>query len=240
MKDLRIGASLAFQTREEFVAHRLREAILLGQLKPGDKLDQNEIAELFGVSRSPVREALRTLAAEGLVDVIPHRGAAVAELSVDELEEIFLIRSTLEGMAARLAALSMNDGEIAELEMILQEIDRISDLDSWLELNRRFHHTLYEAAGRPRLFSLVENLRNTTAPYVRQFISSAEHIETAQASHRRILKACAAADGARAETETKRHMEAVGEGVLEHMAPRSVAPTDDSVFSAFARTAVGS
>ena len=240
MRNLRIDASLAFQTREEFVAHRLREAILLGQLKPGDKLDQNEIAELLGVSRSPVREALRTLAAEGLVDVFPHRGAAVAELSVDELEEIFLIRRTLEGMAARLSALSMDASEIAELEMILEEIDQISDLDSWLELNRRFHHTLYEAAGRPRLFSLVENLRNTTAPYVRQFISSVEHIETAQASHRRILAACAAADGALAETETMRHMEAVCEGVLEHMAPRSVALPDGSALFALELTAVGS
>jgi DNA-binding GntR family transcriptional regulator len=122
VRNLRIDASLAFQTREEFVAHRLREAILVGQLKPGDRLDQNEIAELLGVSRSPVREALRTLAAEGLVDVFPHRGAAVAELSVDELEEIFLIRRTLEGMAARLSALSMDDNEIAELETILEEM----------------------------------------------------------------------------------------------------------------------
>ena len=227
MENLRIDTSYGFPTREEFVGHKLREAILLGQLKPGDRLDQNEIANLFGVSRSPVREAMRTLAAEGLVDVYPHRGAVVAELSAGELEEIFLIRRILEGMAARLATPSMNGDDIAELETILGEIDQTGDLDRWLELNRRFHHTLYQAAGRPRLFSIVENLRNTTAPYTRQFIASAEHIETAQVRHRTILKACADGDGMLAERETQKHMETVCKGVLEYMKSRATAPTDD-------------
>lgn len=227
VESLRVDTSSVFQTREEFVGQKLREAILLGQLKPGDRLEQNEIADMLGVSRSPVREAIRTLAAEGLVDVYPHRGAVVAELSVDELEEIFLIRSMLEGMAARLATLSMTADDIAELETILGDIDHTRDLDRWLELNRRFHHTLYQAAGRPRLFSLVENLRNTTAPYTRQFIASAEHIETAQEHHRTILNACADGDSMLAEEETQKHMEAVCEGVLEYIKSRATAPTDD-------------
>ena len=217
MGGLQIDSTPAFQTREEFAAHKLREAILLGHLKPGDKLDQNEIAELLGISRSPVRDALRTLAAEGLVEVIPHRGAAVAELSADEVEEIFLIRRILEGMAARLATQRIGPAQIAELQAVLDEIDQTSDLDGWLELNRRFHHTLYQAAGRPRLFSIVENLRNTTAPYVRLFIVTAEHIESAQESHRRIVRACAAGDAVAAERETQEHMGAVCEGVLEYM-----------------------
>ena len=141
MGGLQIDSTPVCQTREEFAAQKLREAILLGHLKPGDKLDQNEIAELLGISRSPVRDALRTLAAEGLVEVIPHRGAAVAELSADEVEEIFLIRRILEGMAARLATQRIGPAQIAELQAVLDEIDQTSDLDGWLELNRRFHHT---------------------------------------------------------------------------------------------------
>lgn len=216
MGGLQINSTPAFQTRDEFAAHRLREAILLGHLKPGDKLDQNEIAELLGISRSPVRDALRTLAAEGLVEIIPHRGAAVAELSTDELDEIFLLRRILEGMAARLAVQSIGLAQIAELQAIVDEIDQTTDLDRWLELNRRFHHTLYQAADRPRLFSIVENLRNTTAPYIRLFIATAEHIESAQESHRRILQACVAGDVLAAERETQKHIEAVGAGVLEY------------------------
>jgi DNA-binding GntR family transcriptional regulator len=226
---LQIDSTPAFQTREEFAAHKLREAILLGHLKPGEKLDQNEIAELLGISRSPVRDALRTLAAEGLVEVIPHRGAAVAELSADEVEEIFLIRRILEGMAARLATQRIGPVQIAELQAIVDEIDRTTDLDSWLELNRRFHHTLYQAAGRPRLFSIVENLRNTTAPYVRLFIVSAEHIESAQESHRRIVDACAARDAVAAERETQEHMGAVCEGVLEYMKSQLEAPEEEQL-----------
>ena len=103
MTDLGIGPGNAFQTRQKVVVSRLREAILRGSFAPGERLDQKEISERLKVSRSPVREALRTLAAEGLVEVIPHRGAVVAELSPDELEEIVAIRSVLEGMAARLA-----------------------------------------------------------------------------------------------------------------------------------------
>lgn len=227
---LGLNGTLAYQTLEQFVARKLREAILLGHLRPGDKLDQNEIAETLGVSRSPVRDALRTLSAEGLVEVYPHRGAVVAELSADELEEIFLIRRILEGIAARLAVQSLNADQIVELRQILDEIDRTNDLDSWLELNRRFHHTLYQAAGRPRLLSMVENLRNTTVPYVRQFIATSKHKETSQASHRRILKACEDRNGTLAEQETQMHMNDVCLGVLKHITKlQSVTPADSPV-----------
>lgn len=223
---LKIDTSLDFQTREEFVAQKLREAILLGQLKPGDRLDQNEIAIMFGVSRSPVREALRTLAAESVVDVYPHRGAVVAELSANELEEIFSIRSVLEGMAARLAALSITGDDVAGLETILEDLDQTDDLDRWLALNRRFHHSLYRTAGWLRLLSIVDNLRDTTAPYVRQFIASAGHIESAQVHHRILLKACADGDAMLAEKETQRRMEIVCRGVLKFMESRATEPAD--------------
>lgn len=214
MENLSLNATPTFQTREEFVTDRLREAILRGHLKPGQHLDQNEIAEALNVSRSPVRDALRTLAVEGLVEVYPHRGAVVAELSTDELEEIYFIRGVLEGMAARLAAPSMDDARIATLQTILEEMEATSDLDRWIELNHRFHHTIYQAANRPRLLSIIENLRNTSAPYIRQYIASSEHMEEAKISHRRIFEACVDRDEALAQRETEKHLKAVQQGVL--------------------------
>jgi len=210
----KIDATSALQTREEFVTEKLREAILRGHLKPGQRLDQNEIAEALHVSRSPVRDALRTLAVEGLVEVYPHRGAVVAEISPEELEEIYFIRGILEGMAAHLAAPKMDEDRIAVLRDICEKMDKTSDLDQWLELNRRFHHTIYQAAGRPRLLSIIENLRNTSAPYIRQFIATVDHRESARTNHREILEACIDRDGARARQITEEHLKAVCEGAL--------------------------
>lgn len=214
MNSLRIDSANVLQTRGGFVADKLREAILRGHLKPGEKLDQNEIAGLLNVSRSPVREALRTLAAEGLVEVVPHRGAVVAELSPAELEEIYFIRGILEGMAARLAAPKVDSERIAALQTILEELEQTTNLDRWLELNRRFHHTIYKVANRPRLLSIIKNLRDTSTPYIRQYIASSEHMDEAKISHRHIFEACANRDGVLAQQETEKHLKAVSEGVL--------------------------
>ena len=92
------------RTREEFAADRLREAIFRGELEPGERLDEHALAELWGISRTPVRSAIRILAAESLIELHPHRGAVVNELSPNELGEVYLVRGLLEGMAARLAS----------------------------------------------------------------------------------------------------------------------------------------
>lgn len=213
-----------FLTLEEYVAHRIREAILKGYFKPGERLDQTELAELLGVSRSPVRDALKRLAAEGLVTMHPHRGAVVAELSRDELEEIYLIRRVLEGLAARLAVAHMDSGRLDALRQLLERMDKTEDADEWIELNWRFHHTVYEAAGRPRLLEMIDNLRNTVAPYIRQYISTPEYRRQAQVAHWRIYRACLTQDPDLAERETVAHLQTVAEGVLtqwEEAAPQA-------------------
>lgn len=221
MAPLRLEAAPLFMTLEEYVASKLREAILKGYLKPGEKLDQNEIAELLGVSRSPVRDALRKLAAEGLVQIHPHRGAIVAELSLEELEEIYMLRRVLEGLAARLAVPHLAEERLAALGEILRAMDETEDVDVWIDLNYRFHHMIYEAAKRPRLLALIDNLRNIVAPYIRQYISSPGYRQSAQTSHRRILEACLRRDPVAAQRETEEHLQAVVDGVL--ITSRSVA-----------------
>jgi DNA-binding GntR family transcriptional regulator len=205
------------RTREEFVADRLRQAILRGDLEPGQRLDEKALAEVWGVSRTPVRSAIRILAAESLVELHPHRGAVVSELSRDELEEVYLIRGILEGMAARLAAPKIDEERIAVLQAILVEMENTPDPDEWMALNNRFHHTIYQAANRPRMLSIIEYVRNIATPYIRQFIDAPEHMESSLRDHRRILDACASADGERAETEIRKHLQEVCEENLEYV-----------------------
>lgn len=214
MDGLQLDPNKELPTRASFVANKIREFIQLGYLEPGRKLDQTEIAALLNVSRSPVREAIRTLAAEGLIEVFPHRGAVVAQLSLDELEEIFLMRAALEGLAARLGVAHIDDERIARLQNVLEKLNSASDYDEWLELNRAFHHTIYRAANKPRLFSLIQQLRNTATPYIRQYITSTEHLEAAREGHRQIFEACLKRDPHLAQTATQEHLEAVGESAL--------------------------
>ncbi len=210
---------------------RLRDAILRGNFKPGQKLDQDEIADVLKVSRSPIREALRTLAGEGLVEVIPHRGAVVAEISLAELEEILTLRGVLEGMAARLAVRQLDDERIKTMQVILKELKRATDLDEWLELNHKFHRTIYQAANRPRLLSLIDNLRNTVTPYIRQFIASTEHMKEAADSHQLIFDACVKRDPKRVEQETQKHLAATLEGIVIYSKALSEAPVSEASFA---------
>jgi DNA-binding GntR family transcriptional regulator len=212
IRQIDLGAPL--RTRQEVIIDRLRNAILRGDLRPGQKLDQSELAEALGVSRSPIREALRTLSAEGLVEVIPHRGAIVAELSADELEEILILRGVLEGMAARLAVPKMDDERVKALQVVFEEMNRTIDPDRWVELNHRFHQTIYQAANRPRLLSLINNLRNTITPYMRQYIASSGHIREVALSHQLIFEGCVKRDPVLVEQETQKHLAAAAPGII--------------------------
>jgi DNA-binding GntR family transcriptional regulator len=203
------------QTREEFVASRLREAILRGDLAPGERLDESALAVALDVSRTPIRSALRVLAAESLVELHPHRGAVVNKLSPDELGEVYLVRAILEGMAARLAAPRMGDERIAALEKILDELEKTEDPDQWLAINNQFHAVIYQAANRPRMLSIIEYVRNISTPYIRQFIGMHEHMESSRADHRRILDACKKRDGQLAEAEIRKHLQDVARANVE-------------------------
>ena len=203
------------QTREEFVANRLRDAILRGDLAPGERLDESALAVALGVSRTPIRSALRVLAAESLVELHPHRGAIVSELSPDELNEVYLVRMILESTAARLAAPNMDEERIAILEGLIQELESTTDPDQWLALNNQFHATIYQAANRPRMVSIIDYVRNISAPYIRQFIELREHMDSSRDDHRRLLEACKKRDGKLAEQELRKHLQDVAQANVE-------------------------
>jgi DNA-binding GntR family transcriptional regulator len=217
------GASV-IQTRtlQEALVNAIRDAILRGQLRPGEKLDQTKLSQRFGVSRMPVREALRTLASEGLINFSPHRGATVAELDPDELDEIFFLRATVEALAGRLATPRMTEAQLDELDSIREMMEaHEEDVHEWLDLNDRFHFTIYEAALRPRLLGLITNLRNTCAPYINIYISSTANAARSRDEHRRIVEALRARDPQAVETIIREHVVSSGHALAAQFRARA-------------------
>jgi len=152
LSELAAQAMRTHRTTPSLVAEVLREAILRGVLKGGQPLPQDELAARFGLSRIPIREALRQLEGEGLVTVYPHRGAVVSELSGEELQEMCEIRIALETAAVRLAIPHLDGETLSRAEAILTATDRETDVVAhWSKNNWTFHSTLYMPAHRPRL-----------------------------------------------------------------------------------------
>jgi DNA-binding GntR family transcriptional regulator len=194
------------RTIQDIVAEALRDAIVTGRLRGGERLHQDEIASKLGVSRMPVREALRQLESEGLVVFTPHRRVSVAALSAQELREIYEIRSALEVLALDLAVPRLSIKEFDRLGAVLDQMDRTSDPRRWVDLNRLFHRTLYRASGRARLCTLIDSLRDNVERYLRIYVSALERRAHAQAEHRRILRACRRRQSAEAKKALRAHL----------------------------------
>jgi DNA-binding GntR family transcriptional regulator len=198
------------RTTPGMVADVLRDAIMRGVLRGGQPLRQDELAAQFGLSRIPVREALRQLEGEGLVTVNPHRGAVVSTLSSDELQEICEIRGALETMALRLAIPHLDEETLAHAEAILVETDRETDvLEHWSKNNWRFHSTLYLPAHRPRLLAMIKNLHDTIDRYLRLHVSILNYKAKGQEEHWQLLDACRRRDTAAAVALLEQHIQTV-------------------------------
>ena len=209
------------KTAQQAVTDAIREMILRGYLVPGERIDQGKIATQLEVSRMPVREALRFLEAEGLVMIYPHQGAVVSELSPEDIEELFFIRATLEGMTGRLAVTKLSDEVLREICCSKERMTVAQTQDEWLQLNQEFHMTIYRAAGRSRLLNLITSVRNTVRPYIRLYTSLDEHIVRADEQHEAILQACMRRDATDIEEAIQRHLQGVGEEVLSQIDPPS-------------------
>ena len=209
------AVQLEYRTIQEIVTDKVREAILQGELKPGEKLVQDDLAKRYGVSRMPIREACRTLEGEGLVAFHPRRGVMVTELSAEEIQEIFSIRALLEGMATRLAAVHTTQETAGELHHILTQMEAAQDdPDRYLDLNRSFHYMLFSASQRPRLVSLIKSLRNTVEPYLRLHLSAQGRMSESLAEHWALYEVYAAGDSEEAEKLAQDHMQSALEALL--------------------------
>jgi DNA-binding GntR family transcriptional regulator len=183
---------------QDAVVDGIRDMILNGHLKPGDRLRQDELADTFGVSTMPIREALRQLQAEGLVVFRPRRGATVARLSVSEYEEIYRIREELEILACRWAAEDFERIPIDRLELLLEEIEAaeadFDDVRRRVQLVREFFFTIFEASEKEHLLRILSSLWDLTQQYRRYFSSVPEIIPQRLANYRSVYQACEARD----------------------------------------------
>lgn len=151
-----------YKPLREVIFNTLREAIIAGELKPGERLMEVKLAEKMGVSRTPVREAIRKLELEGLVDMIPRKGAHVAELSVKDIMDVLEVRASLDGLATSLASERITDEEIKELKHILTQFAAYSEkenLQGIIKKDVEFHDLIYRASRNERLIQISSNLR---------------------------------------------------------------------------------
>ena len=192
-----------YRTATEYVEATLREAILSGAIAPGTPLRQEELATTFKVSRMPIREALRQLEAQALVDFEPHRGAVVVQITLLDAMDNYAIRAALEPQALRLSIPNLTEEDFTIAEEILAEIDQETDPGRMGELNRRFHMTLYAQAGLPRLIALTEQHLASADRYLRFHLAAIG--DMGQDEHRDMLAACRAGDEAGALDALARH-----------------------------------
>jgi DNA-binding GntR family transcriptional regulator len=197
----------------DIVVQQLQAAIQRGDLAPGTRLRQGEIAERFGVSTTPVREAFAILQARGLVFIDPHRGAIVFTPTIEDLRESYEIREVLESLALEKAMPHVTPELIADLEGILDQMERGERGERWLGLNNDFHMRLYAAAQRPRLLRLINGLRVSCNVYIHMFITHEAHEGEPEREHRELLEACKRGNLDAALTVLHRHLR----GTLERM-----------------------
>lgn len=196
------------QTAHELVRETLRQAILNGELPPGTRLVQAEVADQLSVSTTPVREALRDLASEGLIELDAHRGGTVLKLTVEEMEEVYDIRLVLEVEAMRRSVRNITPEVIEEAERIHGEMMKLPDSQKWVAMNRDFHMAIYAAARSPRLVDMVRGLMDSSMVYVSAAWQTLTDLrERAGHDHEEILEALRRGDEAAAVEHIRRHLD---------------------------------
>lgn len=195
-------------TTAQHALQALRLAMVDGELRPGDRVRQEEIAERLGVSIAPVREALAALEQEGQVRYLPRRGYTVAELDLDDLREIYELRQLLETRAARHALPLLDDDARERLELAERDcVDAAAegDVAAELEANRRFHFAVFEAPGQAHTLRLIRLLWDSTETYRALYYNAPEGRDEAVAAHERIVAAVHAGDAAALVAEQDAH-----------------------------------
>jgi DNA-binding GntR family transcriptional regulator len=194
------------------IADRIREDISTGAIAGGTTLNQVQLAERFGVSRIPIREALRTLEADGLVRYVPNRGATVTSFTLDDVRERYEMRLALEPLALALAIPNLTDEHLRRAKFELDEMRAEAATAHWGKHHLAFHRALYQAANRPRLLDTIGSLYLNMAQTVGTLTRAEARLHDAE--HRAILTACKQGDAADAGRALKAHLARSLEHVL--------------------------
>ena len=195
----------------EVVFNNLRDAILKGQLKPGDRLLENHLAEKLGVSRTPVREALRMLEQENLVELVPRRGAQVLDISAEDIKNVLEIRSALEVVSIRHACQKMDDESLQELKIYNREFEAAfeeKDYEKVAKADEKFHDVIFKAAGNNKLVAIISNIQAQVYRYRLAYLKVYDTKTAVLNHHRNIIEAIEKRDeeaGARVMAEHIAH-----------------------------------
>ena len=206
-----------YKPLRELVFEALREAIIDGRLRPGERLMEIQLAEELGVSRTPIREAIRKLELEGFVVMVPRKGAYVADISTKDIIDVFEIRAALEGLAAQLAAERATDEELEEMERMLVEIGEAieaRDVDRLVETDTRFHEVLFRASRNERLCQLISLLREQIQRFRIRTLSHPARMRVALEEHRSLVEALAQRDPELARRVAQEHIESAENSLM--------------------------
>ena len=198
-----------YKPLREVIFETLRNAIITGELKPGERLMEVQLAEKMGVSRTPVREAIRKLELEGLVEMLPRKGAHVADLSIKDIMDVLEVRASLDGLATALAAERIKPEQVKELKHVqtqfLQYVEK-QNLQGTIKKDVEFHDIIYSCSGNEKLIQIANNLREQVyrfrVIYLKDYISPKEIVK----EHAEILEAVAEKDMEKARKIAEEHI----------------------------------
>jgi DNA-binding GntR family transcriptional regulator len=200
----------SYKPLREVVAETLRDAIVSGVLKPGERLMEIQLAEELGVSRTPVRESIRKLELEGFVVMVPRRGTYVTDLSIKDINEVYEIRTVLDVLAAGLAAERITEEELEELERLLVQIGEFvdqNDVEKLIDFDTQFHDVLYRASRNDRLVGIINNLREQFTRFRSISMKYPGRMQNTVAEHTRLVEAIAQRNPDLAQQIAREHME---------------------------------
>jgi DNA-binding GntR family transcriptional regulator len=218
---IKSGVASANMTLAESLREKLEGAIAAGHLTPGSRLDEQEIAQRFGVSRTPVREAFRLMAANNLVELRGRQGATVRSIKAQALIEMFQVMAELEGLCARLAARRVSQSwreEISEIHQRLVAAGKTADIDEFYNINQEFHEAIYEASRNAYLAEQTRKLRNQVAAYRRRVTHMPNRITDTIREHEAVMQAILAHDPERAHSTMRDHVNLLGDNLLDFLA----------------------
>ncbi len=204
----------------EDIAESIKTAIIKGKFKPGEKISEGELAESMGISRTPLREAFRRLENEGFIQIIPRKGAVVADVDAEEAYHLYEIKSTLEGLAARLAMGNMKDKDISKLEKINDELRELidqNDLESFYRVHTRFHEGFVKLCGNRRLILMISNLNDHFNRFGIISLTLPGQFEKAIQQHAEIIEAFKSGDKILVEQKVRTNVMTGGRVLVDHL-----------------------
>ncbi|MGM7720757.1 GntR family transcriptional regulator [Metabacillus sp. Hm71] len=201
----------------DIVVESLREAIVTGRFQPGEHLKERELSEIMGVSTTPIKEAFRMLGYEGLVETVPRKGTYVSDLAETSIQEVQMLRSAVEGVCAKLAAMKLTEKDEMALKQQIEKMERLlkeNKVDQLVEENTKFHRLIKEAAKSPMVSQVSDNISSFDKAFRKRALMEQSELQSGFSEHKKIVEAILSRDPELAEKVMKQHILRTAQDVL--------------------------